>query len=88
MMLLLCFPFRRRAGLALLGLAGAWPVLAQEKVTFNDHLLPLIESHCAKRSDPVFTFAASRGRVKLGQPVPDSYLSSELNNTSPDTTST
>src|SRR5437660_992019 len=30
------------------------------------------------------TFAASSGRVKLGHPVPDSNLSSELNSGSPD----
>src|SRR5213082_1747938 len=33
-------------------------------------------------------FAPSSGRVKLGHPVPDSNLSSELNSGSPDTTST
>ena len=33
-------------------------------------------------------FFGSSGLVKLGQPVPESYLSAELNNGSPDTTST
>jgi hypothetical protein len=36
----------------------------------------------------VVMFLGSSGRVKLGQPVPESYLSSELNSGSPDTTST
>src|ERR1700722_1348849 len=40
------------------------------------------------RSVFVITFAGSIGRVKLGHPVPESYLSSELNNGSPETTST
>ena len=35
-----------------------------------------------------FTFAFSRGFVKLGQPVPESNLSSEEKSGSPDTTST
>src|SRR4030066_2492499 len=34
------------------------------------------------------TFSFSIGLLKLGQPVPESYLSSELNRGSPDTTST
>ena len=40
------------------------------------------------RSERVTTFAGSSGLVKLGQPVPDSYLSSELKSGSPLTTST
>jgi len=39
-------------------------------------------------SDFSRTFVGSSGRVKLGQPVPESYLSSELNSGSPETTST
>src|SRR4030095_8935533 len=34
------------------------------------------------------TLPGSSGFVKLGQPVPESYLSSELNSGSPDTTAT
>ena len=34
------------------------------------------------------TFSDSIGRVKLGQPVPDSNLSEEANSGSPETTST
>src|SRR5688572_10636778 len=59
---------------------------------------PRWESACAdltsvlanpsKRSVLVRMFEVSSGRVKLGQPVPESYLSSELNSGSPDTTST
>jgi hypothetical protein len=40
------------------------------------------------RSVRVSMLSGSSGRVKLGHPVPESYLSSELNNGSPDTTST
>jgi hypothetical protein len=40
------------------------------------------------RSVFVFTFRGSSGLVKLGQPVPDSNLSRELNSGSPETTST
>ncbi len=40
------------------------------------------------KSVRVSTLAFSSGRVKLGQPVPESNLSSELNSGSPDTTST
>src|SRR5580704_14522924 len=36
----------------------------------------------------VSTFAGTSGFVKLGQPVPESNLSSELNRGSPETTST
>ena len=40
------------------------------------------------RSVFVLTFSGASGRVKLGQPVPDSNLSSELKSGSPETTST
>ncbi len=40
------------------------------------------------RSVLVRRFDGSSGRVKLGQPVPDSYLSRELKSGSPETTST
>jgi hypothetical protein len=39
-------------------------------------------------SDRSTSASGSIGRVKLGHPVPESNLSSELNNGSPDTTST
>ncbi len=39
-------------------------------------------------SDLETTWPSSMGRVKLGQPVPDSNLSSELKSGSPVTTST
>jgi hypothetical protein len=42
----------------------------------------------SERSSRVVTFSGSSGRVKLGHPVRESYLSSELNNGSPETTST
>jgi hypothetical protein len=42
----------------------------------------------SERSVAVLMFEGSKGLVKLGHPVPDSYLSSELNNGSPETTST
>ena len=41
-----------------------------------------------ERSVLVLTTFASSGLVKLGQPVPESNLSSELNSGSPETTST
>jgi hypothetical protein len=44
--------------------------------------MPLVPSGAS------FTLAGSIGRVKLGQPVPGSYLSDEANSGSPDTTST
>jgi WD40 repeat protein len=37
-------------GLGLVGMAGrAWP---QEKITYADHVLPLVEQHCAKCHNP------------------------------------
>jgi hypothetical protein len=42
----------------------------------------------SERSVFSLTFSGSSGRVKLGHPVRESYLSSELNSGSPDTTST
>ena len=40
------------------------------------------------RSSFSTTLSGSSGLVKLGQPVPESYLSSELKSGSPETTST
>ena len=40
------------------------------------------------RSSRSTMFPGSRGLVKLGQPVPESYLSVELNSGSPETIST
>jgi hypothetical protein len=42
----------------------------------------------SRRSSLRTTFVSSSGRVKLGHPVPESNLSSELNSGSPETTST
>jgi hypothetical protein len=39
------------------------------------------------RSSLVVMFSGSRGFVKLGHPVPESYLSSELKSGSPETMS-
>ena len=71
-----------------------WPVGAGP----SSNTCPRCESACFERTSVrviqkvlsvfVVTFAGSRGRVKLGQPVPDSNLSSEENSGSPDTTST
>src|SRR5262245_27240771 len=37
-----------RFSLLLAGFTVAVPVLAQEKVTFQDHVLPVVEANCAK----------------------------------------
>ena len=71
-----------------------WPVGAGP----SSNTCPRCESACFERTSVrdiqrvrsvfVVTFAASRGRVKLGQPVPDSNLSIDENKGSPETTST
>jgi hypothetical protein len=47
-----------------------------------------VRSMRSERSDFCTMFDSSSGLVKLGQPVPESNLSWELNSTSPDMTST
>ena len=47
-----------------------------------------VRGRIALQSVRSYTAPGSSGFVKLGQPVPDSNLSSELNSGSPETTST
>ena len=60
--------------------ADAWTILQRERIS--------VRSTLSMRSVTVRTFSDASGRVKLGQPVPDSNLSVLLNNGSPETTST
>ncbi len=41
-----------RGGIVFAGLAMATGALAQEKVTYQDHVLPLIDNHCARCHNP------------------------------------
>lgn len=52
MMKLFCAPFRHQFAAVAFCLAGACSAIAQDKTTYTDHVLPLIESHCAKCHNP------------------------------------